>query len=871
MSNWRSRQRATDPRWYSEGVEPLTAKHHTAKSIKLKTQTQEGPTIYMLTETLTKKVGPIMDETGQMIGAPLASHQTDTHPPAIYYTDGALHQGQPVIMGAAGICTEGQHAGKAWICRPSGWASSTKAELIALQLVLPYALTDGAAIIHLDNQSVVHTWNSLMESPPLPRTLHRLSYSQEWERILHLCARCPQARVKLQWVKGHSGIEGNELADKLARKALSLPTPRSLPPSTPCRFTLHTQNGPVESSARRYLGLLQRNLWLVQVRDTVAGDHTLALDADWNTTLQARALHTRRTQTTLADHKHRGLFSRILSERMPVLERLHKLSPTSYPLAECPRGCGATETTNHIWTCPHSTQQREELEDTITQEIIATVPANYTPVNISLRCQPVPPPFPAGMQWTWRGDTWMATWPWEGARFHLDQETWVKMNTAATAQGLGQQKARLEKVTQTLEFYKDGTTTDTGGVVDLNQHWSTPSALVEILRKKLELTREWFASALNFNPAFERSYSARKEDAAFGLKFDAYSQVGEHGAHYGYANPEYKSKAMHEMVDAIDKIMARQDPVRVVSIVPSTDGWAFDRHAHQRGAQTLCIFEPGTLCFQAASHRTSPTIRLCGAIKRRVVIHLWSNTAGRADEEELQSIRQALEEWKRDQVATLHSAKWKWTVENLAKQWTGITFSRLREDIPLTPTQQCLTKGVIPATWRNELIQAGVKAQEATVLLIRISNAVMSTLQKLWVERCKDLNKQMDQTDREEEVHAQHPMIPRQRAPRQLTRFGGRHRLTTVVCQRLQCGRPKSDHAHGETSRHALRCPDGKGSYSYGNPAQCKACDGRHRYSEAVCITHLRNTLMAHQLTDAKTGHMLQLWEAWAHIQALPR
>ena len=231
------------------------------------------------------------------------------------------------------------------------------------------------------------------------------------------------------------------------------------------------------------------------------------------------------------------------------------------------------------------------------------------------------------------------------------------MDAAASVQGHTHHTTRLEQVTNAMDYYTDGTTMDTGGKVDLSQHWSTPTDLVEILRQKLALRREWFASALNYNPVFDRSYLARKEDANFGLKFDAYSQIGEQGAHYGYATPEYKSKAMHEMVDAIEKIMATEEPVRIVSIAPSTKRWAFARRAQQQGAQELCIFEPGTLCFQAASYQTTSTIRSWGAIMKRVVVHLWSNAAGRTSETEIQNIKTALDQWKSNHVAQLQNAK----------------------------------------------------------------------------------------------------------------------------------------------------------------------------------------------------------------------
>ena len=96
-----------------DAVHALAAKQHTPETIKLKTEAQEGPTIYMITETHTEKIGLITDKSGHLVATMVATQQTGAPVPALYYTDGALYQGQPVIMGAAGICTEGKHAGTA--------------------------------------------------------------------------------------------------------------------------------------------------------------------------------------------------------------------------------------------------------------------------------------------------------------------------------------------------------------------------------------------------------------------------------------------------------------------------------------------------------------------------------------------------------------------------------------------------------------------------------------------------------------------------------------------------------------------------------------------------------------------------------------
>ena len=100
----------------------------------------------------------------------------------------------------------------------------------------------------------------------------------------------------------------------------------------------------------------------------------------------------------------------------------------------------------------------------------------------------------------------------------------------------------------------------------------------------------------------------------------------------------------------------------------------------------------------------------------------------------------------------------------------------------------------------------------------------------------------------------QRTATPGQRALRQLTWVRGRGKSTITTCQRPQCGHPKSENTRGATARHPPRCPDGKGSYSFGNPAQCRFCDGRHRFGEAACFTQRNNILKAHTVMEAQTS-----------------
>ena len=64
-------------------------------------------------------------------------------------------------------------------------------------------------------------------------------------------------------------------------------------------------------------------------------------------------------------------------------------------------------------------------------------------------------------------------------------------------------------------------THDTGSAINKSMFWAADMKLTEILATTCGLTSERFASSINNQPAFGRSYSARRKDSDdFGLTFD---------------------------------------------------------------------------------------------------------------------------------------------------------------------------------------------------------------------------------------------------------------------------------------------------------------------------------------------------------------
>ena len=77
--------------------------------------------------------------------------------------------------------------------------------------------------------------------------------------------------------------------------------------------------------------------------------------------------------------------------------------------------------------------------------------------------------------------------------------------------------------------------------LNLSNHWATPQPMVEAIAAATMADTERFCSPMNAHPLFRRRYTYRRDDAAFGAEYDAYS-VRFSGS--WYMNPEYDAEEL---------------------------------------------------------------------------------------------------------------------------------------------------------------------------------------------------------------------------------------------------------------------------------------------------------------------------------------
>ena len=125
-----------------------------------------------------------------------------------------------------------------------------------------------------------------------------------------------------------------------------------------------------------------------------------------------------------------------------------------------------------------------------------------------------------------------------------------------------------EELYSLMSRYKDGTPIGTGGrTVKLTNHWATPREVYATIVEHAKVTKERFASPLNFSPYVHQYWSIHKRDQIFGAQWDTYKYKWTGSSVH---NPEYEdSDLTRNVATAIAAARNTSAPVFGIHILPA--------------------------------------------------------------------------------------------------------------------------------------------------------------------------------------------------------------------------------------------------------------------------------------------------------------
>ncbi|GJJ74732.1 hypothetical protein EMPS_07090 [Entomortierella parvispora] len=297
----------------------------------------------------------------------------------VLYSDGFMVRAGTkecaMAFGVADISTTAPHSIPG---RADGQASSGKAELMGLLAAIVSMPPGQDILVRLDNEGVVTSYQDLVvdRHTTLPRKRQRATHAGLWAVLASVVAE-REGRTEVEWVRGHSGDQGNETADAIATKAVEQDT-------TPWQADLSTQDDitfiaschgqQLESDFRQFLKqqttIRRHQTWTAQNR--VKRAISDLDDVEWRSALSI--IHAKRPVHTFfssrGDTTRRTQHIKKLHGMLPTLTVMQARYPDMYEDALCCRCGDAQEDNNHVWTCPNSVNQQRQ----IWEEAVATIP-----------------------------------------------------------------------------------------------------------------------------------------------------------------------------------------------------------------------------------------------------------------------------------------------------------------------------------------------------------------------------------------------------------------------------------------------------------------------------------------------------------------
>jgi ribonuclease HI len=219
--------------------------------------------------------------------------------------------------------------------------------ILALRTASPHTRR---ATILLDNQGVIMD----LRSNKLPIT-NLDDRKNTYKQMNYLHQAFPNLRITIRWCPGHSGVQGNEIVDKIANKKAKTKLPSTFR---------------VSPNASSFITAIKE--WRTRNATTITPDEKKRLGHEPQSSRHLKSI------SRLNKHEIAAI-TQLRSGHVHLNQYLHKFKQQGNPSCECQEGIESVE--HFLLTCHRYDNERKELEK-------ALKPLNLLPLKTSILNNP---------------------------------------------------------------------------------------------------------------------------------------------------------------------------------------------------------------------------------------------------------------------------------------------------------------------------------------------------------------------------------------------------------------------------------------------------------------------------------------------------
>jgi ribonuclease HI len=296
------------------------------------------------------------------------------------YTDGSLsednNQQEKIVMGCGWVAIKEDNSKLTFRGQVENFVSSTRAELMAILTAVYATPRDTKLNIYTDSQASIEAIsNAVKNSKKVQKKFKNWTLLQSINEIIAV----QNIEFNMFKVKAHSGIEYNEMADKLAKDGISYhicdPNVQSLASVNAIGYWKTNQ---IEVPFREFtkkLGTAKRTAnWRLLNRNLNSISDYKSQQISWEITWKTISLSYReRLATSDKETRERAFNMKLLNNELPTLERMYDRFPSVYKDNICVRCNEFTESHIHVFACTKNLVDidmcRNKLIETLVDQI----------------------------------------------------------------------------------------------------------------------------------------------------------------------------------------------------------------------------------------------------------------------------------------------------------------------------------------------------------------------------------------------------------------------------------------------------------------------------------------------------------------------